>query len=165
MRNSEASVGVFQRLVDGKSQWLLRWNHRWERYSFIGGHREGDETPRECLVREIEEEIGFIDGREYSIVREYPIPVEFEAWSESAQEQTHYRFSLFDVKLADTSVVVSDPKLRWVALPEIEACQCRDGHRIGEVVKRLIAGSSTCLGGGDAAKTLSERSAHLSPPT
>ena len=142
MRQSEASVALFRRSVDGESQWLLRWNRQWERYSFIGGHREAGETPRECLVREIEEELGFRHRREYSIIRKYSLPVEFEAWSESAKEQTHYRFFLFDVELADTGVAASDPKLRWATLPEIEACQCQDERRIGEVVKRLVAESA-----------------------
>jgi 8-oxo-dGTP diphosphatase len=43
-----------------------------------GGHIEGDETPEQCLVREMREEMGIaIEGLTYFTERSYPSEVEY----------------------------------------------------------------------------------------
>ena len=58
LRRSEGGIALIQRTVAGKREWLAQWNENWRAFFFIGGHRREDETFRECVVREIEEELG-----------------------------------------------------------------------------------------------------------
>ena len=57
MRKSVSSIAIIESPEDACSAWLTQWNENWERLSLIGGHREDGESSRECLVREVREEL------------------------------------------------------------------------------------------------------------
>ena len=58
LRRSEGGIALIQRTLAGKREWLAQWNENWKAFFFIGGHQQGNETFRECVTREIEEELG-----------------------------------------------------------------------------------------------------------
>jgi len=54
MKSNVGSVGI---ILDGEKILLMhRINNGKEYYTFIGGHKEGEETPEETLIREVREE-------------------------------------------------------------------------------------------------------------
>src|SRR5438093_216363 len=85
MRRSEAAVALIRREQDGQTLWLAQWNPKWQRYHFVSGHRSPDETFRECLVREIAEELNLSEGLDYQVSSALPIQLEFIDFSESTQ--------------------------------------------------------------------------------
>lgn len=74
MRLSEAAVALIRREHDGPTLWLAQWNQNWRTYTFVGGHRWPEETFRECLVRELGEELG-VAKMSISPRRPSPCPV------------------------------------------------------------------------------------------
>ena len=65
MRLSEAAVALIRREQDGRTFWLARWNRNWRAYHLVGGHRRPGESFRDCLVREIAEELHLREGTDY----------------------------------------------------------------------------------------------------
>ena len=62
MRQSIAAFAVIRRDERGQTLWLAQWNPKWGAYHFVGGHKRPEETFRECLVREIGEELHLCEG-------------------------------------------------------------------------------------------------------
>src|SRR5262249_17180528 len=118
MRRSLAALALIHRTTDpGETVWLLRWNQRWQAFSFVGGHREDGETCRACCVREVAEELGLHDGGDCHVAMQPLKHLEFTAWSQAAQEDTAYTFELFEVELrtpAARQQVAASPHNRWV---------------------------------------------------
>lgn len=56
MKNDTGSVGII--IDEDKVLLMHRINDGKEYYTFIGGHREGNENPEETLIREVSEESG-----------------------------------------------------------------------------------------------------------
>ena len=49
MRVSEAALALITRVTpQGEAEYLTQWNEKWQAYSLIGGHREPDESFRDC---------------------------------------------------------------------------------------------------------------------
>jgi 8-oxo-dGTP pyrophosphatase MutT (NUDIX family) len=139
MRQSEAAVAVIRRVRDGQTFWLARWNDKWSAFHFVSGHRRPDETFRECLVREIAEELGLSEGADYQVSAEPPIHWEFVDFSQSTQTQTCYNMELFNVELSAGAhpSVESNLANRWLSAAEIEAGQTQDGQPVSATMKRL----------------------------
>jgi 8-oxo-dGTP pyrophosphatase MutT (NUDIX family) len=141
MRRSEAAVALIRRQQDGQTCWLAQWNAKWQRFHFISGHRRPDETFRACLVREVAEELGLQESRDYVIAAGPPMPLEFTAWSESAQTETAYHMELFEVELTGVEArrtVDADPQNRWLSEPEIRAERGHDGRPISPTMARVL---------------------------
>jgi 8-oxo-dGTP pyrophosphatase MutT (NUDIX family) len=141
MRRSEAAVALIHREQDGQKLWLAQWNPKWRRYHFVAGHRRPDETFRECLVREIAEELRLSEGPDYQVSSERPIHLEFLDSSESTQTQTRYLMELFRVELSPAAgaKVASDPENRWLTESEVQAGRTRDGQPVSATMRRLLA--------------------------
>jgi 8-oxo-dGTP pyrophosphatase MutT (NUDIX family) len=140
MRQSEAAVALICRDRDGQTLWLAQWNPKWAAYHFVGGHRRPLESFRECLVREIDEELGVAQGSDYQVSTVPPIHLEFTEFSVSTQTETRYIMELFRVKLNSQAVpkVDADPENRWLTAAEIEAGQTTDGQRVSATMRRLL---------------------------
>jgi 8-oxo-dGTP pyrophosphatase MutT (NUDIX family) len=139
MRQSEAAVALIRQVRDGQTHWLAQWNDKWGAFNFIAGHRRPDETFRECLVREIAEELHLSEGTDYRVSAEPPIHLEFVDFSQSTQTQTHYIMELFNVELNPEvhPRVESNSANRWLSAAEIEAGQTQDGQPVSATMKRL----------------------------
>jgi len=141
MRQSIAGIALISRQVIGRREWLAQWNNRWKCFTFVGGHKHDDETFRQCVIREIEEELHLQHEKDFLVaptVREHP---EYSAWSKGAQEETTYNIELFDVTLrenADTSGLTELPNNRWLSEDEIDRETCADGKAVSETMKFLL---------------------------
>jgi 8-oxo-dGTP pyrophosphatase MutT (NUDIX family) len=145
MRRSEAAVALVQLTRGRQSLWLARWNTKWQRYHFVAGHRTPDETFRECLVREIAEELHLIEGPEYLVSTAPPVHLEFNDYSESARTQTHYVLELFRVEPSSEVLpkVESGSENRWLTESEVRARRAGDGRPVSATMSRVLEATST----------------------
>jgi molecular chaperone DnaJ len=67
MRQSVAAVALIRRSEAGQALWLAQWNPHWRRYNFVAGHKRPDESFRQCVVRELAEELGLREGADISV--------------------------------------------------------------------------------------------------
>jgi len=140
MRTSVAAVALIRRQCEGRTLWLAQWNEHWQHYHFVGGHKRPGESFRECLVREMAEELHLREGADY--VATGPVAhLEYTAWSRSTEVETAYTMELFEVRLAAEEArrkVDSDPSNRWLTEEEIAGQRCGDGQPASETMALLL---------------------------
>ena len=122
MRQSIAAFAVITREDQGRTLYLSQWNLHWRALSLVGGHKLPEESFRECVIREIGEELGLVLGDDYEISEQPPLRLEFEAFSDSAWELTAYVLEVFQVALTADSAfarIAANPDNRWVSEAEI----------------------------------------------
>jgi 8-oxo-dGTP pyrophosphatase MutT (NUDIX family) len=125
--------------------WLAQWNEKWKSFNFIGGHKEESESFRECIVREIEEELHIVPGRDFSIDNEPLSHLEYGAWSESAGAETQYCMELFDITLhcdIPTFPMNETSPNRWLSEQEIRENRCSDGKVVSKTMSLLLSKAS-----------------------
>lgn len=137
-QKSEAALALIQRSTADGVEWLVQWNTAWEQYHFVGGHRNPGESYRDCLLREIEEELHVSPSQ--CLVGESPrYHLEFLAASERTQTDTHYLLKVFDVTLMDSTLqdVLTRGENRWISAAEIENGRTQDGRVVASNVQRV----------------------------
>ncbi len=142
MRKSIAAAALIRERLEGRLVWLTQWSRSWHCYHLVGGHKKDDESFRDCLVREIHEELGLKEHQDYDMAAEPTAHLEFTAWSERANQETAYTTELFEVRLhsgAARDKVDADADNRWLSEPEITAGQCTDGKPISATMKLLLS--------------------------
>ena len=163
MRTSVSSLAVIRESSGGADRYLGQWNPAWAAFAFVGGHREADETARQCLVREVAEELrvaplaadpdAWVTAKEgvepavngdgaYCTVSAEPVGVlEYEAFSQSAGVRTRYEVSLYEVSLSPVAVPLAEanPENRWLSEEDIERGRCADGKAVSDTVQRHVA--------------------------
>jgi 8-oxo-dGTP pyrophosphatase MutT (NUDIX family) len=140
MRESIAAIALITRQQDGQTLWLARWNQKWRGFYFVGGHRHDDESFRECLVRELQEKLT-VDAEKDCLIGVNPkAHLDYIAWSQAAQAETHYTMELFDVQLRDNvlSQVAADSNNRWLAETEIRQGHCDSGEAVSPTMLLLL---------------------------
>lgn len=138
LRHSIASLALIRRERKGKNEWLAQWNSNWNRYNFVGGHREDSETFRKCLVREIRQELSLHEGTEFKVAPERRAHIEFVAQSESAGVSTFYITELFEVELTSEPArnkVDAKEANRWLNDAEILAGKASTGEPVSLTMK------------------------------
>ena len=83
LRQSKGGIALIQRTIAGKREWLAQWNDNWKAFFFVGGHRRDRETFHDCVVREIEEELG-LSPQECPVSANPTHHLEYRAISRSA---------------------------------------------------------------------------------
>jgi 8-oxo-dGTP pyrophosphatase MutT (NUDIX family) len=143
MRQSIASVALIRRQQDGRTLWLAQWNRRWQMYNFVSGHKRPEESFRECVVREIGEELGLWEGIDFRLPTEPPKRLEFTDWSDGAGAETAYTMELFEVELIGPAArqrVDANPQNRWLTKEEIRSQRCQDGKPVSRTMSRIVSG-------------------------
>ena len=95
MQQSVAGIGVIRRKESDQTLWLSQW----DAYAIVGGHKWVKESFRACVIREIDEELGLVEGTEFLVAEKPIVHLEYTAWSASAKEETAYLMELFDIDL------------------------------------------------------------------
>ena len=140
MRQPRAAIALIRREFESSTQWLAQWNEGWRAYSFIGGHKRDEESFRECMIREIEEELGLREGADV-LVPTAPLHLEYTAVSPRAGAETEYVVELFDVGLLGDRAIAAisaNQDNRWLSEPEIMRGQCHDGRPVSETPRRFL---------------------------
>jgi 8-oxo-dGTP pyrophosphatase MutT (NUDIX family) len=147
MRQSQAAVALIRRIDVRRTLWLARWNRRWRAFHFVGGHKRPRETFRECLLREIAEELALREEVDFLAALEPIAHLEYDAWSRSAKADTRYVIELFNVELSSGAhaKVASNSANRWLTETEIAAGQTHDGRPVSATMKRLLGEVSSDL--------------------
>jgi 8-oxo-dGTP pyrophosphatase MutT (NUDIX family) len=141
MRQSIASIAVIRRQQGRETRWLAQWNRKWQRLQLVGGHKRQQESFRECVVREIAEELGLWEGEDIRVAPRCRRHLEYEAYSVSARQQTWYILELFDVDWLRDSArarVSADPINCWLSEGEIRANRTKGGILVSETAWRVL---------------------------
>ena len=118
--HSHGAIALAERIVQGEKRWLARWNQKWKACFFVGGHIEPGETPREALLREIQEELG-LSGNEVVISAQPAHQLHYQAVSQRTKKLAHYDMSLFALTFPPTSEgrLAQIDRVRWLTKEEI----------------------------------------------
>ena len=141
MRRSIAAIALICREEDDGTRWLARWNPNWNAFSLVGGHKWPEESFRECMVREIGEELGLVEGIDFVMADVPTAHLEYNAWSHGAQAETAYTMELFDVQIEPSAraAVEANPANRWLSEDEIRTGRFADGRPVSETVSLILA--------------------------
>jgi 8-oxo-dGTP pyrophosphatase MutT (NUDIX family) len=139
LRHSEGGIALFERKLAGKTEWLAQWNENWQAFFFIGGHRHEGETFRDCVLREIGEELD-LAALEFTVASQPCHNLEYKARSRSADELTAYTMELFAANLSQQAAVVVDVdrRNRWLSEEEILRLEAYDARPISPTVYLLL---------------------------
>lgn len=141
MRNSVAAIALIQREADGQTQWLARWNGSGKAFSFVGGHKKEHETFRECLIREIAEELGLEPEADFRVAEKAHSHLEYVGWSDGARAQTAYTMELYPLELTGDfshEKIASDADNRWLNPSEIQSARTTDGKAVSGTMALLL---------------------------
>ncbi len=139
LRRSEGGIALIQRTLAGKREWLAQWNDNWKAFFLIGGHREGTETFRECVIREIEEELG-LTAAECTVDAKPVHRHEYRALSRSAGELTAYSMELFNAHPTPGGLetIARNPMNKWLDEDEIRRLEAHDGRPVSVTIRVLL---------------------------
>jgi len=138
-RSSEGGLAMIRRTVDGHTQWLAQWNEGWQALFLVGGHREGDESFRDCVVREVQEELD-LKPDDFSVAADPAHRLTYQAFSQSASCQTTYLHELFAVTIKRTALsrVEHQPENVWLSEGEIRNLEAHDARQISVTMLSLL---------------------------
>lgn len=143
-RESVGAVALICRLSNkGPAQWLARWNSNWDSYNFVAGHKHDSEEFRECIEREIQEELGLrraTDPSDFTVSKKPIAQGTYDAWSASAKVDTEYMTQVFYVELGDPiyQKTLKGPLCRWLDAKEIGSQLTSDGKPISETMHLIL---------------------------
>ena len=139
LRESEGGIALITRQVNGTRQWLAQWNDGWGSFFFVGGKREVGETFRQCVSREIEEELGLREAQ--CPVASHPAhQLKYRAISGGAGVLTNYTMELFYAKPMPAALehIASNPMNRWLTDEEIQRLEAYDARPISVTMRTLL---------------------------
>jgi 8-oxo-dGTP pyrophosphatase MutT (NUDIX family) len=140
MRQSSAAFAWIECPTPDGPRWLTQWNSKWQAFNLVGGHREQGESFRECVVRELVEELG-ISPAEFAVAAEPIAQIEFEAWSVPAAAMTAYSMVAFRAEILTAAAIRQideNAENRWLSATEFAAATSHDGRRVSEVAVRFF---------------------------
>ncbi len=141
MRNSVAAIALIQWQAGGQTKWLARWNDNWNAFSFVGGHKHPQESFRDCLLREVAEELGLEPEADFLIAEKAHSHLEYVAWSDGERAETAYTMELYTLELTGDfshEKIDGDPANRWLDPAEIQSSRTTDGRPISGTMALLL---------------------------
>jgi 8-oxo-dGTP pyrophosphatase MutT (NUDIX family) len=141
MRISVAAFALFRRAAPaGRFEYLAQWNDGWHAFHFVGGHKRDNESFHDCCAREVAEELGLVEGRDFRLAPERRCCLRYIHWSERARADTAYTVELFDAELLSPSAADEpDANNRWLTESAIRAGRCRDGRDVSPTMLRILS--------------------------
>ncbi|MFQ5397973.1 MAG: NUDIX domain-containing protein [Anaerolineae bacterium] len=104
-QTTQVEQGVFALITSGEGaerRYLLQWNAHWHRFNLIGGKvdrgQEDEESFRQTVLRELEEELGLRSPFECTVVRKLK-DVKMRQFSERDHVIKQYHFHIYEVSL------------------------------------------------------------------
>jgi 8-oxo-dGTP pyrophosphatase MutT (NUDIX family) len=139
LRKSEGGIALIERTDSGKRQWLSQWNENWKAFFFIGGHRDGSETFRECVIREIEEELGLTPA-ECPVAASPAQHFEYRALSRNTNELAAYTIEMFNAQPTPRGLekIANNPMNKWLDEDEIRRMEAHDARLISVTICVLL---------------------------
>jgi 8-oxo-dGTP pyrophosphatase MutT (NUDIX family) len=139
LRKSVASIAIIHREQQKQRQWLCRWNENWQRYFLVGGHQEDSETANACMVRELQEELGFMPGADYALSGPQPL-ASYIGWSIGYWQQTQYTMSPYIITptKAGHAKIGSNAANRWLTWDEIASERCADDKLVSPTTRKIL---------------------------
>lgn len=141
-RYATAAFVWIEQVSPGGAFYLCQWNRKWHTFNLIGGHQEPGETARECVVREIAEELGLAAGDDIAVAGEPLARIEFTAWSVPLAEWTAYDMTAFAATVASPAALAhvgENAENRWLSAAELIAGRTADDRTVSEVATRFAA--------------------------
>lgn len=138
-RISESSLALIKRKSTQGVELFVQWNARWKQFHFVGGHREPDEDYRECLIRELREELEVAPEDGVQIAELPCLSLEFLSKSVRSGTMTRYRMRVFEVSIDEHLLdeLETSPSVCWVSPPEILSGRTEAGKPIADNVQRV----------------------------
>jgi hypothetical protein len=139
------SIGAFALIRTHELEntcWLAHWNQGWESYNFVGGRKRPDESFRECVTREICEELRLNAGTDFRVSRERAGHFEYVAWSERWRETTAYTIEAYRVEFCSADVarsVTTRSENRWLSRDEIRRCLTDDSQAVSKTMDFILS--------------------------
>jgi 8-oxo-dGTP pyrophosphatase MutT (NUDIX family) len=137
MKNNTRKITVvvvfINSIIDGKIQFLMRYNPYWDCYNFIAGKYEPDmdNSYLDAAIRESNEELGLKPEEEFNIHSIHDKPIKVSGFSKRYNCKTNYTFYLFHMDfLKDFSYinkVILENKNKWVELEKIKLNEKKHG--------------------------------------
>jgi 8-oxo-dGTP pyrophosphatase MutT (NUDIX family) len=139
MRRSEGAWALIRRGDGGQTRILTQWNRNWQALHLVGGHRRQGESFRECLLREVGEELG-LSAKDFTAGEQPLARLAYTAWSEGAQEETAYAVEIFAVEMGSAVAdrVSADPANAWLTAEEALSGRSADDRRVSPTLARIL---------------------------
>jgi hypothetical protein len=116
----------------------------------VGGHKRSDESFRECVVREVQEELELQEGVDFRVATDPVSHLEYEAYSRGFGEQTQYTMELFEVMLNGHEAhrkIASNTNNRWLSASHIRDETAVDERPVSPTMGLLLRKAGMLPGG------------------
>jgi 8-oxo-dGTP pyrophosphatase MutT (NUDIX family) len=139
LRKSEAGLALITRTVAGKTEFLCQFHEKTRGYFLVGGHREDGESFRDCVIREVGEELN-LTSNDFHVASQPRSALTYMARSRSTGIDTEYFFELFDVQIGDRSLtkIESEPNNRWLSAEEILEMRLHRSQSVSPDLRRIL---------------------------
>ncbi|MCA9070436.1 MAG: NUDIX hydrolase [Planctomycetaceae bacterium] len=141
MQSSTAAIALVRRERDGKTQWLARWSHDPDVFTFVGGHKADGESYRDCLICEVIEGLGLEPEADFVVADTPQSQLEYMGWADGTRQETAYTMELYSVQLTGDFAhdkIDSDADNRWLWETEIQNRETSDGKPISGTMNLLL---------------------------
>ena len=141
MNQVKAAFAVVTQESSESHLFFAQWNQHWQRFNFVGGKLEADESPLQCVIREVEEELSLSFEADFVILTPRIRKLNFTEVSKRTGELTDYEMTFFAGEFVNPGLherLVDRRENRWLSLAEILAEQTVDGQRISRLMSMLL---------------------------
>lgn len=141
VRQSRGSLVLFERRTAAGRELLARWNTGWGGYFFVGGHQHPNESSRQCLIREIAEELSLEVDKDFSLEDQPVLQLRYTAASASAGVDTAYRLDVFRGLILSGEAyeqIEAAPETRWLTIGEVETRRANNGGVVTPTMQTVV---------------------------